>query len=188
MKRKKKDEPVKRGEINFKRVEVSIGDETKISIHKEKINSVRVSLGKITVNGEWKTKMKKATNTMTKLRWLGTRAFNDFLIHNIVHHEADIPDRNSLVNIIHACFTIDTNESDKVPKVFRESENFTDWYTKYLEDVYHSQIDKSGLTNVISHAVNEYTVSVVNYITYGLRDQYVRLLKKSLTTIKYVRE
>ena len=39
-------------------------------------------------------------------------------------------------------------------------------------------IDKTGMGNTITHCANEYTVCVKNYLVYGLRDQYVRLLKK----------
>ena len=112
---------------------------------------------------------------------MSDRVFNDFLLHNIINCKANIEEKPSLVNTIRACLTIDTgNDTHKVPKVFKDNDHLSDWYTKYREGFGESRINKYGLTNVISHAVNEYAVSVVNYITYGLRDQYVRLLKKQL--------
>ena len=71
---------------------------------------------------------------------------------------------------IRAYFTIDTNGSDKVPKVLEDNVHCSNWCIKYHEEVGDSQIDKLSLASVISHVVNEYVISVVNYITYGLRD------------------
>ena len=87
--------------MNFKRVKGIIGDETKtiydesmISIHKEKRTCVRVSLGKVIDNCEWKTKLRNASKTMTKIRWLGAGVFNNFSLHNIINRKANIKEKN----------------------------------------------------------------------------------------------
>ena len=169
MKRKKKDEPVKGGEINvkisilfhfqifilihtfyfyissdevnFKRVKVTIGNENKtiydeniISIHKDKITRTRVSLGKVLNNLEWKTKLRNVANTVTKICWLGARILI-FLLHNIINYETGITDKTLLVNMIHACFTIDTYGTDNVPKALEDNVHCFNWYTKILSKI-----------------------------------------------------
>jgi len=44
--------------------------------------------------------------------------------------------------------------------------------------------DKTGMTNTITRCSNECMVSVKNYLVYGLRDNYIRLLKK-LKVVNY---
>ena len=56
----------------------------------------------------------------------------------------------------------------------RDDSNCFNWYEEYREDFIETRINKSGLTSILSHAVNKYNFSVDNYITYGLRDHYVR--------------
>ena len=83
--------------MNFKRVKVTIGDYTKtiydgsmISIHKDRLTSVRVLLRKVIDNCKWDKRLRLASNKMTKLRWLGAMAFNNFKLKNIINHEANI--------------------------------------------------------------------------------------------------
>ena len=38
-------------------------------------------------------------------------------------------------------------------------------------------VDKRGMTNIIQASINQYVTAVENYLTYGLRDLYVRTLK-----------
>ena len=97
---------------------------------------------------------------MTKIHWLDARAFDDFLLCNVIHHEADITVKSSLVNIIRACFTIDTYGTDKVSKVLEDKVHCSNWYTKYCEKFSDSQIHKVGLTDIIRHVVNEYVAAV----------------------------
>ena len=53
------------------------------------------------------------------------------------------------------------------------------WGDRFLELNQNQElIDKTGMCNTITHCSNEYMVCVNNYMVYGLRDNYVRLLKK----------
>ena len=74
----------------------------------EQLSAVKCSLGSIISDESWKSRLRNATKTMTKMRWFGSRAFNDFLLSNVIHGEVDIRTDCSLKNISRACFTIDT--------------------------------------------------------------------------------
>ena len=157
----------------------------------EQLSVVKCSLGSIISDESWKSRLRNATKTMTKMRWFGSRAFNDFLLSNVIHGEVDIRTDCSLKNIIRACFTIDTQgpKTKKVPKCFKDLDGSSSlWYTNYRQEFRAGLLDKGGLTNIISHAVNEYHVSVINYITYGLRDHYVQLVKAQYDLPDYISE
>ena len=109
----------------------------------------------------------------------------------MIHGEVDIRTDCSLKNIIRACFTIDTQgpKTNKVPNCFETLDgNSSLWYTNYRQEFGAGLLDKGGLTNIISHAVNEYHVSVHNYMTYGLRDHYVQLVKSQYDLPNHIAE
>ena len=53
------------------------------------------------------------------------------------------------------------------------------WADRFLQlNINQDLVNKTGMCNTITHCYNEYMVSVKNYLVYGLRDQYLRLMKK----------
>ena len=53
----------------------------------EKITSCKVALGKVISDNEWVSKLRKAVDTMTQIRFYGTRAFSDDLLYAMINEE-----------------------------------------------------------------------------------------------------
>ena len=101
-----------------------------ITVHKEKLSCVRVSFGKVVEDTEQKNTLRNDSKKLTEIRWLGARALNDFIVCNT---DFEIL-KKSLINIIQACFTIDTKGVDMIQKSLRGNTYFSNWYTCYPED------------------------------------------------------
>ena len=101
----------------------------------------------------------------------------------MLNGDFDITDDKVPSSVIRACLTICTDR--KQPHFMLKTEVSKRWCDRFLELYKNPElIDKTGMCNTITHCSNEYMVSVKKYLVYGLRDQYIRLLKK-LKVIDY---
>jgi len=58
----------------------------------QKMSSVRISLGKVVEEDSWKAMLRYLSKQMKQMRWVGTRAFNHFVIFAVLNGEFDITD------------------------------------------------------------------------------------------------
>ena len=137
--------------------------------------SVRISLGKVVKKNRWKVMLHHLFKQMTRMKWVGTRAFNHFVIFAVLNGEFEIKDDKVLSSVIRACFTITEHMH---PPFMLKSEIGERWCKQFLK-LYQNReiIDKTSTGNTIAHYSNEHMFSVKNYLVYDLRNRYVRLLK-----------
>ena len=146
----------------------------------EKYTSCKASLGTVIKDKNWVTKFRSITKIITDMRWHGSRAFCDYILSTIVTKRVSLLNKRQLKNTIRACYIMHT-VSD-VTSAGRHSTFFDDvmnreWHSAYLEECNIRLLDKKGLTNIISHDVNDFTVSVINYLHFGIRDHFLNLIK-----------
>ena len=65
------------------------------------------------------------------------------------------------------------------PKNQTKNSEWCDGY--HRRDYKDNLLDKKYLTNIISHDVNTFVVNTINYLKYGIRDQFVILVKYTYT-------
>ena len=84
-----------------------------------------------------------------------------------------------LNNTIRSCYTIHTKSEDQrgKPSTFFKEPINKEWKQDYIRNYKGQLYDKSGMTNIISHDVNEYTVNVINHLQFGIRHHFVDLIK-----------
>ena len=58
----------------------------------QKMSTVVISLGKVVKEDSWKAMLRHLSKQMTKMRWVGTRAFNHFIIFAVITGEFEISD------------------------------------------------------------------------------------------------
>ena len=138
---------------------------------------MRVALGSALENKDWAGLFRSVSKKMTKLHWLASRAFNDFVLKLVLTREFEIEDYNSFVAVVRMCYTVGTSGASK-SSLYKERV-VAKWYTDFqnLTSEDFPLVDKRGMGNVLTHATNDYAKDVKNYLCYGLRDHYVALLK-----------
>ena len=113
---------------------------------------------------------------MTTLTWLASRAFNHFVLSAVVGGQFEITNSNVFDQVLGLCFTIGSVRISKTD--FKEMPVVAAWIQDFRAlNADFPLIDKQGLGNVIKFAKKQYRTAVENYLTYGLRDLYVRALK-----------
>ena len=124
------------------------------------ITSYKTSLGPVVSDKCWKAKFRSAVKTITEIHWCGSRAFCDYFLFAVTTKRISIETKAELKNTIRACYIIHTKNDDKrgKPSSFFNNVINKELYDGYLEDYNGRLLDKHGLTNIISHDVNDYTV------------------------------
>jgi hypothetical protein len=113
---------------------------------------------------------------MTTLTWLASRAFNHFLLSNVINDAFHITRRSQLVQAIGLCFKIGSTKISST--AFTGLPTIASWITSFRNlNAEFELVDKVGMTQTIQFGINQYATAVDNYLTYGLRDLYVRTLK-----------
>jgi len=108
---------------------------------------------------------------------VGMRSFNHFVTFAVINGEFDITDGKVLSSAIRASFTICTSRKQLTYMLKIEvGKRWCEW--GFQLNLNRELINKTGMINTITHFANKYTVCVNNYLVYGLRDQYMRLLKR----------
>ena len=51
------------------------------------------------------------------------------------------------------------------------------WRDNYCRDFNNGSLDKEGLSNILTFEITSYVTDIKNYLIYGLRDHFVRLVK-----------
>ena len=113
---------------------------------------------------------------MTQMRWVGTFTFNEFVLFAVITGDFNISVDKELSSVIQTCLTICTDH--KHPLFMQKTEVGKRWADIFEQlNLNRDFVDKTGMTNTITHCSNEYMVSVKNYLVYGLWDNYIRLLR-----------
>ena len=75
--KKKEDEyPIIKGKNKVRRITY---------VKKEqKMSSVQISLGKVVKDERWQKMLRHLSKQMTKMRWVGTRVFNHFVLFAVI--------------------------------------------------------------------------------------------------------
>jgi len=142
----------------------------------QRTSCVRIAIGRGVGSPAWVGLFRDMAKRMTTLTWLASRAFNHFLLSAVISGRFPMNDRNVLVQVIGLCFKvgsvrISTTDFTKKPVVAAWIEDFRALNADF------PLVSKRGMNNVIQAGINQYVTAVENYLTYGLRDLYVRALK-----------
>ena len=142
----------------------------------QRTSCVRMALGGAVVSSAWVGLFRDVAKRMTTLTWLASRAFNHFLLSAIINGRFEITNRNVLVQVIGLCFKVG---SEKISTTdFTEKPLVAAWIEDFRTlNADFPLVSKRGMTNVIQAGINQYVTAVENFLTYGLRDLYVRALK-----------
>ena len=84
------------------------------------MSSIRIFLRKVVEEDSWKAMLRHLLKEMTRLRLVGTRAFNHFVIFTVLNGELEITDDKVLSSVIRACFTCCTDHI--YPSFMQQSE------------------------------------------------------------------
>ena len=144
-----------------------------------------MSLGAAVKDEKWKNMLRYVSKQMTQIKWIGTRAFNHFVLFAVLGNNYHIEDDNALMALIRACFVHSTIKANNYPASMKNSEICREWCDRFNRIQNNKIICKLGFGNVMTHSCKEYETSVKNYLVYGLRDIYVRSLKKLLNIKEY---
>lgn len=142
----------------------------------QRTSCVRMALGGAVASAHWAGLFRDVSKKMTTLTWLASRALNHFLLSAVVNERFVITNRNILVQVLSLCFTVG---SERILKTdFTKKPVVAAWVKDFRTlNADFPLVSKRGMTGVIKHAKNQYAVALENYLTYGLRDLYVRTLK-----------
>ena len=135
-----------------------------------------MALGGAVVDPAWVGLFRDVAKKMTTLTWLASRAFNHFLLSNVIGGQFSITKRSVLVQVLGLCFKIGGVGTPQT--AFNTQPVVAAWIDDFRAlNAAFPLVDKRGLTNVVQAARNQYATSVENDLTFGLRDLYVRALK-----------
>ena len=117
---------------------------------------------------------------MTQMRVHGTRAFLDSILYAVIIRGENINTSDELINIIRACYVANANDNSNRGRrsVFLNDQINKQWNDTYRQEFNNGLPSKEGLGNIISFDVKDYVTDVKSYFTIGLRDHFVRLVKK----------
>ena len=139
-----------------------------------------MSLAGAVIHKDWTQLFRRVSDRMRSLSWTASRAFNLFVHDLVLPGTFEIQDYNSFKAIVRSCFTVASSGAS------RNEGPVATWLAQFQrmmvqrsnpDDTEFSLVDKRGMANIITHASNAYAANVTNYLSYGLRDHYVRLLK-----------
>ena len=128
----------------------------------------------------WKKLLIDASTRLTKIKWLASNMFNHFVINHVIDdpvNKFEIADDNALVTIIRLCFTVLT---DAPPK---KDSPYSEWI-KVVRTSFVSvenpllKYNRTGIASILSHLVIQYKTVVKNHLIFGLRNNYLNILKK----------
>ena len=144
----------------------------------ERRSTVRTALSKVVKQAPWRDLFRLLSKRMTCLTWTASRAFNHFVLRNVISDRVPIPNDQTLFNILRMCFTVGTSGPLASNSKLSKDPVVVEWVASWraLNDDWPS-VDKAGMGNVITHAATQYNTAVGNYLRSGLRDLYVRTLK-----------
>jgi hypothetical protein len=136
-----------------------------------------MALGGALVSPAWAGVFRDVGKKMTTLTWLASRAFNHFLLSNVIGGQFSITKDSVLVQVLGLCFRVGASGLSNTD--FTTTPVVAEWIEDFraLNASSFPLVDKGGMTNVIQAAINQYETAVKNYLTFGLRDLYVRALK-----------
>ena len=135
-----------------------------------------MAIGRGVGSPAWVGLFRDVAKRMTTLTWLASRAFNHFVLSAVVGGQFEITNSNVFDQVLGLCFTIGSVRISKTD--FKEMPVVAAWIQDFRAlNADFPLIDKQGLGNVIKFAKKQYRTAVENYLTYGLRDLYVRALK-----------
>ena len=106
----------------------------------------------------------------------GKNFFRRKKLSAIINGRFEITNRNVLVQVIGLCFKVG---SEKISTTdFTEKPVVAAWIDDFRAlNADFPLVSKRGMGNVIKAGINQYVTAVENFLTYGLRDLYVRALK-----------
>lgn len=144
----------------------------KEDVAKDKVTIVKMSLNKAMKYPLYGRLFHVISQKMTRIRWYGTRALTHFVLNEVLINEYEIDDKAHLTRIVRMCFTALSKRG------YRESlaccSNLMEKWLSFNRDTV--RIDTSGMGQIITFAVSEYIVCLENYLRYGIRAHYVKLL------------
>ena len=95
---------------------------------------------------EWVCKIRKAVDTMTEMRFHGTRAFSDYVLYAVINRGVSITTSDELINIVRACYIANTNDAESRGRksTFLNEQIHKEWNDAYRQEFNNGLLSKEG--------------------------------------------
>ena len=155
---------------------------TKVKVTFERVPTtpVRVSLSENICAREHLNAIEDAQDKVDKLIWLGSQAFDHFLLTQVVNSSFILPSKEKdLWSLLRAVMT-EGHFSERRPYAtrFRRDQHFQEWARRWNEVDKHTHTTSiTNLSNELTFAIKQYTTNFINHCKRSLVDYHVRLQK-----------